>query len=73
MQHGRIVAEGTPATIFADLAHLRRLQLAIPEPIDLAARLRAAGFPLSPAAVTLEAIAAEIGDSLSIRSVNPRE
>lgn len=60
MEQGRIVLEGPPATIFADLERLRALKLAIPDPIELADRLRRAGVALSPTAVTIEAIAQEI-------------
>jgi energy-coupling factor transport system ATP-binding protein len=60
MEQGQIVAEGTPAALFSDLERLRQLQLAIPEPIELAARLRAAGLPLAREALTVEAIAQEI-------------
>jgi energy-coupling factor transport system ATP-binding protein len=60
MEHGQIVLEGTPAHLFADLQRLRALKLAIPEPIELAARLRGIGLPISTKAVTLEAIAQEI-------------
>jgi len=60
MEQGQIVMEGTPATIFADLWRLRQLKLAIPEPIELANRLRHAGFPISQYALTVEAIAREI-------------
>ena len=44
----------------ADLERLRALKLAIPEPVALAARLRADGVPLSPAALTPEHIAREL-------------
>jgi energy-coupling factor transport system ATP-binding protein len=57
LEHGRIAFDGTPAAIFADLERMRRLKLAIPAPIELAARLRAAGIALDPAALTVEAIA----------------
>jgi post-segregation antitoxin (ccd killing protein) len=60
MEQGRIVVEGTPANIFADLKRLRQLKLAIPEPIELARRLRDAGLSISPEALTVEAIAQEI-------------
>jgi energy-coupling factor transport system ATP-binding protein len=60
LDRGQIALEGTPPAIFADLERLRQLDLAIPEPIELAARLRAVGMPLSPQALTLEAIAREI-------------
>jgi len=59
MEQGQIVLEGTPANVFADLERLRQLKLAIPEPVELAARLRAAGLPLSHEALTVEAIARE--------------
>ena len=60
MEQGQIVMEGTPATIFADLEQLRRLKLAIPAPIELAARLRGTGRPIAREAVTVEAIAQEL-------------
>ena len=60
MKQGQIAMEGTPATIFADLERLRRLKLAIPTPIELAARLRTAGLPVAQEAVTVEAIAQEL-------------
>ncbi|KPV50710.1 hypothetical protein SE17_25310, partial [Kouleothrix aurantiaca] len=57
----KIVAlNGPPATIFADLGELARLRLEVPAPIELAARLRAAGRRISPAALSVEAIAEEI-------------
>src|SRR5690349_16048035 len=60
MEQGNIMLEGRPADIFADLERLRQLKLAIPEPIELAARLRDAGLPISPEALTVEDIAQEI-------------
>ncbi|HET8842245.1 MAG TPA: energy-coupling factor transporter ATPase [Ktedonobacteraceae bacterium] len=60
MQQGQIVLEGPPATIFADLGRLRSLKLGVPEPLELASRLRAAGIPISSAALTEEAIAEEL-------------
>src|SRR6266566_6333709 len=60
MEQGKLVMVGTPAFIFANLERLRQLKLAIPEPIQLAARLRDAGLSISPEALTVEAIAQEI-------------
>jgi energy-coupling factor transport system ATP-binding protein len=60
MDEGTIAREGPPAAVFADLGWLRRLGLAIPEPIVLAERLRASGWTLAPTALTLEAIAEQI-------------
>lgn len=65
MEQGAIVMDGTPATVFADLERLRRLKLAIPEPITLAARLRENGFALAPDTLTLEAIAGGIAEELA--------
>lgn len=60
MERGHILMQGQPATIFADLDHLRALKLVVPEPLELAARLRAAGIPLSPLALSEESIAEEL-------------
>jgi energy-coupling factor transport system ATP-binding protein len=60
MEEGSIVLEGTPPAIFGNLERLRGLNLAIPEPIELASQLRAAGAAVSPRALTVEAIAREI-------------
>lgn len=60
MERGRVIMQGTPETIFSDLDRLRVLKLAIPEPLELAARLRAAGRPISRSALTEEAIAKEL-------------
>ena len=60
MEQGRIVMEGPPAEVFADIERLREFKLAIPEPVELAQRLRNAGLPISHEALTVEAIAQEI-------------
>jgi energy-coupling factor transport system ATP-binding protein len=60
LDQGRVALDGRPAAIFANLVELRRLKLAIPEPIELASRLRAAGVAIDPAALTAEAIAREL-------------
>jgi energy-coupling factor transport system ATP-binding protein len=60
MEHGRILMQGSPAAIFADLERLRALKLIVPQPLELAARLRAAGLSLSPQALSVERIAEEL-------------
>ena len=60
MERGKIVIEGIPARVFTDLERLRALKLAIPEPLTLAARLRNAGFSISPDALIVEDIAREL-------------
>jgi energy-coupling factor transport system ATP-binding protein len=66
MEQGSIVTQGTPASVFADLPRLRALKLAIPPPIELAARLRTVGYALSPEALTIEAIADAIGQGADL-------
>ena len=60
MERGRVIMQGTPTTIFSDLKRLRALQLVVPEPLELAARLRAAGLSITPSALTAEALAEEL-------------
>jgi energy-coupling factor transport system ATP-binding protein len=60
LEQGKIVMEGTPPQLFADLECLRALKLAIPEPVALAALLRRAGWRISSDALTVEAIAQEL-------------
>jgi energy-coupling factor transport system ATP-binding protein len=60
MEQGQAVLDGPPVLVFADLDRLRRLKLAIPEPLELAARLRASRIPIDPAALTAAAIAQEL-------------
>lgn len=60
MEQGEVVMQRTPAELFADVARLRALKLSIPEPIELATRLREAGMPIARDAITLEAIAQEL-------------
>ena len=60
MENGSIVMDGSPGSIFANLQRLRSLRLSVPEPIELTARLRAAGVRIAPDALTVEAIAREL-------------
>ena len=60
LEQGQIVMEGSPVSIFSNLERLRDLKLAIPEPIELASRLRETGLLLAPEALTVEALAREI-------------
>lgn len=61
MEQGQIVLEGSPATVFANLERLRQLKLEIPEPIELAARLRQLGFQIPLTALTPADIARSLG------------
>ena len=60
LEQGQIAMEDTPACIFTNSERLHSLKLVIPEPIDLAIRLREVGLPISREALTIEAIAREI-------------
>jgi energy-coupling factor transport system ATP-binding protein len=60
MSQGQVVLDGPPALAFRDLELLRSLKVEIPEPVLLAERLRQAGLPISPEAVTMSAIAEEL-------------
>ncbi len=60
MEHGAIVMDGAPEDIFADLQRLRDLKLIIPEPIELASRLRRSGISIAPGALTVESLAREL-------------
>ena len=60
MGQGRVLLDGPPATIFTNLSLLRSLKLHIPEPVELADRLRRSGLPISSSAVTLETIVREL-------------
>jgi len=57
MEQGRPILDETPALLFSNLARMRVLNLAIPEPLELASRLRKAGVPLPSTAVTVDEIA----------------
>ncbi|HEY0755100.1 MAG TPA: energy-coupling factor transporter ATPase [Ktedonobacteraceae bacterium] len=60
MEQGHILMEGRPEEIFADLERLRALKLVVPESLELAALLRAAGLPLAPGTLSAQAIAREV-------------
>jgi energy-coupling factor transport system ATP-binding protein len=60
IEEGQVVLQGSPVEVFADLERLRALKLLIPEPLELAARLRMAGIPLSVRALTIEAMAEDL-------------
>ncbi|MBO0795405.1 MAG: energy-coupling factor transporter ATPase [Ktedonobacteraceae bacterium] len=60
MQQGEVVLESTPSDLFAQPERLHTLGLAIPEPLELAERLRTAGVPIAREAITIEAIVQEL-------------
>ncbi len=62
LEGGRVALEGTPAEVFSDLNRLQELRLAIPDVIALANRLRVAGLPIPPDALTAEDVASALVD-----------
>ncbi|HEY7356486.1 MAG TPA: energy-coupling factor transporter ATPase [Ktedonobacterales bacterium] len=62
LEAGRVALSGTPAEIFSDLDRLQKLRLAIPDVIALAHRLRVAGLPIPPNALTAEDVASALVD-----------
>ncbi len=62
LESGRVALEGTPAEVFSDLNRLQALHLAIPDVIALANRLRVAGLPIPPGALTAEDVASALVD-----------
>ncbi len=62
LERGRVALEGTPAEIFSDLNRLQALHLAIPDVIALANRLRGAGLPIPPDALTAQDVASALLD-----------
>ncbi len=62
LEGGQVALEGTPAEIFADLDRLHALRLAIPDVIALANRLRGAGLPIPPDALTAQDVASALLD-----------
>lgn len=52
LENGHIALEGTPEAVFLQLDALRELRLVIPELAELAQRLRLAGIPIPPTALT---------------------
>src|SRR5579885_3596141 len=63
LEAGRVALEGTPAEIFSDLDRLQKLRLAIPDVIALANRLRVAGLPIPPDALTAQDVASALVDN----------
>lgn len=64
MEQGRPILDETPIALFSDLARLRALNLAIPEPLELANRLRNVGVSLPAEAVTIDALARALAREL---------
>ncbi len=64
MSEGRILADGKPAEVFADLALMEREGLSVPETTRLLHDLRAAGLELPGEALDVEGCADEVAAAL---------
>lgn len=64
MDGGRILVEGTPAEVFSNVELLREHQLDVPQPVELAHRLRNAGMKLPDGILTPEECAAAIAKEM---------
>ena len=64
MSEGRVIADGKPAEVFADLALMEREGLSVPETTRLLHDLRAAGLELADEALDVERCAEEIAAAL---------
>ena len=64
MDHGKVIADGAPRTVFQDVEGLRSVGLAVPEPVELLYELRQAGLDVPLDALTVEACAAAIARAL---------
>ena len=65
MDHGKVVAEGTPREVFAKTELLQSVHLDIPQAAILAGELRKAGMPLPEGILTGEELAAAVAEVLS--------
>lgn len=54
MDNGRIVTDGTPREVFADVERMRSLQLDVPQPTELCWLLRQQGVALPPDILTVD-------------------
>jgi energy-coupling factor transport system ATP-binding protein len=66
MEQGSPILDETPASLFSDLSRMRALNLAIPEPLELANRLRRAGVSIPATAVTVDELAQVLAQELHI-------
>ncbi len=64
MDGGRVLTEGTPREVFAQVELLREHRLDVPQAVELAHELRRAGLPLPDGLLTAEECAAAIAKAL---------
>lgn len=64
MDHGRLVMDGTPETIFAKEEELKSMGLAIPDAMEIVSRLRGAGLNIEGNCLTMDEAAEQIAAAL---------
>ncbi len=64
MDKGRVAMEGTPAEVFSRGGELKAMGLAVPDSMELAARLRTAGMDVKRDCLTMDEVADEIAKVL---------
>ena len=64
MDHGKVIADGAPRTVFQDVEGLRAVGLTVPEPVGLLYQLRQAGLNVPLDALSVEECAAAIAKAL---------
>lgn len=64
MNHGRLAMDGSPAEVFSREKELKSMGLAIPDAMELAMRLKAAGMDINTACMTMDEAADEIAKVL---------
>lgn len=64
MDHGRVAMNGTPAEVFSQGKRLKAMGLALPDSMEIASRLRAAGLCIEGNCLTLDEAADEIAKAV---------
>lgn len=64
MDHGRLAMDGTPAEVFSREKELKSMGLALPDSMEIAMRLRAAGLNIKAECMTMDEAADEIAKVL---------
>jgi len=64
MDHGKVVMDGTPAEVFSRGEELKSIGLDIPDAMEMAARLKAAGLDIDTNCLTMDEAADEIAKVL---------
>ena len=64
MDRGQVAMDGTPAQVFSRGEELKAMGLALPDSMELGARLRRAGMDIDTSCLTMEQAADEIAKVL---------